>query len=87
MDGDVRKEVMPTHSKRSKRMVHDCSITKKEGGIEMKKLMRFLKEEDGATAVEYGLMVALIAAIIVVMVGNVGQKVLGAFTAVNTALP
>ena len=31
----------------------------------MKKLMRFFKEEDGATAVEYGIMVALIAAVII----------------------
>ena len=29
----------------------------------VKHIVRFMKEEDGATAVEYGLMVALIAAI------------------------
>ena len=50
----------------------------------MKKLMRFFKEEEGATAVEYGIIVAAIAAVIIIMVGNVGQKVLGAFTTVNT---
>lgn len=38
----------------------------------MKKLMRFFKDEDGATAVEYGLMVALIAGAIVVTVGLLG---------------
>ena len=46
-----------------------------------------LASERGATAVEYGIMVALIAAVIVTMVGLVGGKVLAAFTKVNTALP
>lgn len=31
----------------------------------MEKILRFFKEEDGATAVEYALMVALIAAVII----------------------
>ena len=36
--------------------------------------MRFFKEEDGATAVEYGILVALIAAVIVAMVTNSRAK-------------
>lgn len=43
--------------------------------------------EDGATAVEYGLIVALIAAIIVGTVALVGQDVLTGFQTVETALP
>lgn len=39
-------------------------------------------DETGATAVEYGLIVALIAAIIVTTVALVGQDVLAAFTTV-----
>jgi pilus assembly protein Flp/PilA len=63
------------------------SISRRKGGRKMKeKLLGFLRDEEGATAVEYGIMVALIAAVIVLMVGNVGQKVLTAFTDVNTAL-
>jgi len=50
----------------------------------MKKLMRFFKEEDGATAVEYGILVAAIAAIIIVVVNQVGGKVKTAFDTVNT---
>ena len=50
----------------------------------MKKLMRFFKEEEGATAVEYGIMVAAIAAIIIITVNSVGQQVLSAFTTVDT---
>jgi pilus assembly protein Flp/PilA len=45
----------------------------------MKKLMRFFKEEDGATAVEYGIMVALIAAVIVTAVGLIGTNLNATF--------
>ena len=54
----------------------------------MKKVLKRLwKEEDGATAVEYGIMVALIAAIIVGTVKTVGTDVLAGFTTVEGALP
>ncbi len=53
----------------------------------MKKLIGFFKDEDGATAVEYGIMVALIAGIIILAVQTVGQKVNNAFTNVGTVLP
>ena len=42
--------------------------------------------ERGATAVEYGLIVALIAAVIVVIVGTLGTQVNTAFTTVSDAL-
>ena len=40
------------------------------------------QKERGATAVEYGLLVALIAAVIVVTVGLLGQEILAAFQTV-----
>ena len=40
----------------------------------------------GATAVEYGLMVALIAAVIVGVVAALGSKINAAFTTVNTTV-
>ena len=43
--------------------------------------------ERGATAVEYGIMVALIAAVIIVLVKVVGQKTSNAFQSVNGNLP
>jgi pilus assembly protein Flp/PilA len=43
-------------------------------------------DERGATAVEYGLLVALIAAVIVTVVLTLGQKVKGGFTTVNNAI-
>jgi len=53
----------------------------------MKNLINFFKEDDGATMVEYGIMVALIAAISIVTIGLVGGKVHQAFIDTNTALP
>jgi pilus assembly protein Flp/PilA len=52
----------------------------------MKKLMAFLKDEEGATAVEYGIMVAAIAAVIIAVVISVGSKTNGAFKKVDTAI-
>jgi pilus assembly protein Flp/PilA len=45
------------------------------------------REEGGASAVEYGLLVALIAAIIVIVVALLGKKVSKAFSSVETAIP
>ncbi len=54
----------------------------------MKKALKALKKlnEKGAAAVEYGIMVALIAAIIVGTVANIGQSLLTAFKTVATAI-
>ena len=47
---------------------------------------RFLKDESGATAIEYGLIVALIAVVIVAMVGSIGTKLNTAFTKIDGQL-
>jgi pilus assembly protein Flp/PilA len=52
----------------------------------MEKMIRFFKDEEGATAVEYGLIVALIAAVIVVIVGTLGGKISTAFQKISTEL-
>lgn len=49
-------------------------------------LKRFAKEEDGASAVEYGLLVALIAAVIVTVVQTLGTNIQTAFTTVSDAI-
>jgi pilus assembly protein Flp/PilA len=46
---------------------------------------RFVRD-DGATAVEYGIMVALIAAVIVAAVALIGDELLDVFNEVLTAL-
>lgn len=48
---------------------------------------KHLESEKGATAVEYGLLVALIAAVIIVIVATLGTQVNAAFTAVSSELP
>lgn len=44
-------------------------------------------EDRGATAVEYGLMVALIAVVIIAAVGIIGVRLNGVFTDVGNKLP
>lgn len=45
-----------------------------------------VRSERGATAVEYGLLVALIAAVIITLVVTLGSKVAGGFSDVNESL-
>ncbi len=52
----------------------------------MKKLFGFLKEEDGVTAIEYGLIAALIAVAIIAAVTTVGTKLTGTFNSVSGKL-
>ncbi len=44
------------------------------------------RDDEGATAVEYGLMVSLIAAVIVIAVAALGTKLNGIFTSVTAAI-
>ena len=53
----------------------------------MNKLKRILFEDEGATAVEYGIMVAAIAAVIITIVISVGTKTNSAFATVNEEFP
>ena len=46
---------------------------------------RFLRDESGATAIEYGLIVALIAVVIITAVTTVGTNLKSGFTKVGTA--
>jgi pilus assembly protein Flp/PilA len=49
-------------------------------------LKRFLKNEDGATAIEYGLIAALIGVAIILAVTAVGESLNGTFDAVSAKL-
>jgi|307.fasta_scaffold815707_1 pilus assembly protein Flp/PilA len=48
---------------------------------------RLRREDRGATAVEYGLLVALIAAAIIAIVLTLGQQIAAAFTFVSGQIP
>ena len=52
----------------------------------MEKIRRFLKDEEGVTAIEYGLIAALIAVTIVVAVTAVGTNLNTTFTTVSNKL-
>jgi pilus assembly protein Flp/PilA len=54
--------------------------------IMSKFVTRFLKDESGATAIEYGLIAALVAVVLVTALGLVGTNLTTTFTKVNTAL-
>ncbi|MCX7565078.1 Flp family type IVb pilin [Sulfitobacter sp. F26169L] len=49
-------------------------------------LRTFAKDEDGATAIEYALMVALVGAVIVVGAGSLGTKTNNKFDSVGTTI-
>lgn len=49
-------------------------------------IARFVKDESGATAIEYGLIAAGIAVAIITIVGTLGGTLQGIFTDVNTKL-
>lgn len=47
---------------------------------------RFLKDESGATAIEYGLIAAIISVAIIGTLGAVKDSLIGTFEAVSTGL-
>jgi len=52
----------------------------------MSKIYAFLRDQNGATAIEYGLIAAGISIAIVAAVGSVGTSLNNTFTSVSTAL-
>ena len=52
----------------------------------MKKLISFFMDEEGATAVEYGIMVALITVVIIVLVSLVGRRSCNVYSEVASSL-
>ena len=52
----------------------------------MSKVFAFLKDESGATAIEYGLLAAGISIVIIASVGSVGSTLNGTFATVSSQL-
>jgi pilus assembly protein Flp/PilA len=52
----------------------------------MSALVRFMREDDAVTAVEYGLIAALIAVVIIGAVTLLGQNLLATFNAIAAAI-
>ncbi|MDO3378425.1 Flp family type IVb pilin [Geoalkalibacter halelectricus] len=53
----------------------------------LEKMKNLWKDEEGATAVEYGVMIALISAALIGTIVLIGGKLLAAFETVEAALP
>ena len=49
-------------------------------------IKKFFREEEGASAVEYGLLVALIAVVIITAVTSLGTTLSGKFDAAKTGV-
>ena len=52
----------------------------------MSTIKRFCRDENGATAIEYGLIAAGISVAIITVVGTLGSSLNTTFTSVQTAL-
>jgi len=52
----------------------------------LNQIINFLKDEEGASAVEYGLIVGLIAVAVVVILGTMGGGLNTLFTTVDTSI-
>ena len=89
------QHLAPSHHAAVSAVANDASSSWAKGGVQMLHgLSRWVfaqvhaaRNERGATAVEYGLMVALIAAIIVGVVALLGEQIQAAFQTVVDALP
>lgn len=58
------------------------------GEAVMKKLFQdFLSDEEGATAIEYGLIAALIGVAVIAAVRSVGTNISRTFSSIESALP
>lgn len=49
-------------------------------------ISRFMKDESGATAIEYGLIAAGISLAIIAVINGLGAKLNTKFTSINTSL-
>jgi pilus assembly protein Flp/PilA len=52
----------------------------------MRMLVRFLRDESGATAIEYGLIAAGISLAIIAVVNGLGVRLNTKFTSINSSL-
>ena len=50
-------------------------------------IKRFVADESGATAIEYGLIAALIAIVLIAAMSSLQDKISGTFSKVGTAMP
>jgi pilus assembly protein Flp/PilA len=49
-------------------------------------ILRFMRDQNGATSIEYAMIASCVAVVIAATVTNLGSTVKGMFTSVSTAL-
>lgn len=54
--------------------------------LKMKLLSRFFKDESGVTAIEYGLIAALVAVVVIAALNTLGTEIEATFTGVTDAI-
>ena len=52
----------------------------------MTNIIRFIRDEQGATAIEYGLIAAGISVVIIAAVNGIGSKIGAAFSSIQSQL-
>jgi pilus assembly protein Flp/PilA len=67
-------------------LLHVTSDSHLEATDMMNLLKRFVKNESGAAAIEYGLIASGISVVIIPSVTNVGTKLVQTFTTIGNAL-
>jgi pilus assembly protein Flp/PilA len=76
---------MNTHALEAMTSIHKYLYIE-EHVADMKTFGRFLSDESGATAIEYGLIAAGIALAIIAVVNGLGGKLNTKFTSINSSL-
>ena len=66
--------------------VTDRSVKPRESSVMSKFVSKFMSDESGATAIEYGLIAALIAVVIISSVSALGTTIMTKFKAVVTGM-
>lgn len=61
-------------------------LTEKQEAVLKRVLLGFLRDESGATAIEYGLIAAGISIVIITAVNSIGSTLNTNFTSINTSL-
>ena len=68
------------------KVLHDARASGLAAKVSMKANLRFVRDESGATAIEYGLIAAGISVAIIATVQALGTNLNTTFTSVSTAL-
>jgi pilus assembly protein Flp/PilA len=69
------------------RLFGGCDPAEESKGAVMSRVKEFLRSEDGPTATEYAVMLALIIIVALAAITTLGTTVQGIFTNVNDGLP